>query len=205
MDQSSTSTPQQETIDDVSVSMTRKTACMVSRAIIHRRTSMMKDNMTMKTRITPTTTPLVLLLCAVMLTLADIQTTRVVVSSFIHQPPMAFVGTSVQSRLKTKPFDQSSSWASTGSIRASGQQQQQAAIQAAVLQTKLWSSSSSSSSTQAEDVFVEAQDLDALQQLFSKYCDKEGLMSKKNLEQIPAIAQLLVRACCCVRKHDTLL
>jgi hypothetical protein len=188
--QSSTNIPQQETVDDTE-SMTRKTACMVSHASILRRTCMMKGStmVATTTRRRIPASPLVLLLCAVMVTLADIQRTCVV-SSFIHQPPMAFLG-KLPARLQKTSFDQSSSWVTTGSIRASGPQQQQA-VQAAVLQTKLWLSSSSSS-TQTEDVFVEAQDLDALQQLFAKYCDKEGLMSKKNLEQIPAIAQLLVR------------
>jgi hypothetical protein len=42
--------------------------------------------------------------------------------------------------------------------------------------------------------FVEAQDLEALQTLFSKYCDGEGLMNKVSVLQIPAIAELTVRA-----------
>ena len=40
--------------------------------------------------------------------------------------------------------------------------------------------------------FVKADDGDALQQLFSKTCDKEGLMTKAAVMEIPAIAQLLV-------------
>ena len=43
-----------------------------------------------------------------------------------------------------------------------------------------------------EDEFVEAKDLEALQKLFSKYCDKEGLMTKEAVKKIPSIAELLV-------------
>ena len=49
-----------------------------------------------------------------------------------------------------------------------------------------------SSSVDASDGFVEAQDLEALQALFSKYCDEEGLMTKASAMQIPAIADLFV-------------
>jgi hypothetical protein len=44
-----------------------------------------------------------------------------------------------------------------------------------------------------KDEFVEAEDLEALQTLFSKYCDSEGLMTKLIVMQIPAIAELMVR------------
>jgi hypothetical protein len=45
-----------------------------------------------------------------------------------------------------------------------------------------------------KDEFVEAEDLEALQTLFSKYCDSEGLMTKLIVMQIPAISDLLVRS-----------
>lgn len=45
----------------------------------------------------------------------------------------------------------------------------------------------------SDDVeFVRADDLEALQALFAKECDVDGLMSKASLEAIPAIAELLV-------------
>jgi hypothetical protein len=147
----------------------------------------------------PTASHLVLLMCAVLLlTLADFKTTTTTtcVSSFMHRPPIAFVGRSAPVRrlVKTTTLDSILLSPHGPQQHQKKHHQQQQAMQAAVMLTKLWTSSSSSSSTQQEDdVFVEAQDLDALQQLFSKYCDKEGLMSKQNLEQIPAIAQLLVR------------
>ena len=40
--------------------------------------------------------------------------------------------------------------------------------------------------------FVPAEDLEALQALFAKYCDKEGLMTKAAVLQVPTIADLLV-------------
>jgi hypothetical protein len=48
-----------------------------------------------------------------------------------------------------------------------------------------------------KDEFVEAEDLEALQTLFSKYCDSEGLMTKLSVMQIPAISELMVRFICC--------
>ena len=39
---------------------------------------------------------------------------------------------------------------------------------------------------------VEAEDLEALQKLFAKYCDQEGLMTKEAVQKIPTIAELLV-------------
>ena len=39
---------------------------------------------------------------------------------------------------------------------------------------------------------MEAEDLEALQALFTKYCDKEGLMTKDGVKKIPPIAVLLV-------------
>lgn len=58
------------------------------------------------------------------------------------------------------------------------------------------STSSGSGSGSSEDLeFVEAEDFEALQVLFSKYCDKEGLMTKKAVMKIPAIADLMVRCC----------
>lgn len=41
----------------------------------------------------------------------------------------------------------------------------------------------------------EAQDGEALQALFAKQCDKDGLMTKQMLKGIPAIQELLVRVC----------
>jgi len=43
----------------------------------------------------------------------------------------------------------------------------------------------------AEVEFVRADDLEALQALFAKECDVDGLMSKASLETIPAVAELL--------------
>jgi hypothetical protein len=57
-----------------------------------------------------------------------------------------------------------------------------------------------------KDEFVEAEDLEALQTLFSKYCDSEGLMTKLIVMQIPAIAELMVRLLCsCSSVHLPLL
>lgn len=39
-----------------------------------------------------------------------------------------------------------------------------------------------------------AQDLEALQALFAKYCDKQGLMTMADVRKVPAIAELLVRS-----------
>jgi len=48
------------------------------------------------------------------------------------------------------------------------------------------------SSDQEVGAFVEAEDLEALQSLFSKYCDSDGLMTKEAVSQIPAITELTV-------------
>ena len=45
--------------------------------------------------------------------------------------------------------------------------------------------------------FVEAEDFEALQILFSKHCDKEGLITKNAVMEIPAIAELIVRFLFC--------
>jgi hypothetical protein len=39
---------------------------------------------------------------------------------------------------------------------------------------------------------VEAEDLPAIQSLFSKYCDKEGLMTKEDLGKMPPVAEMIV-------------
>jgi hypothetical protein len=53
-----------------------------------------------------------------------------------------------------------------------------------------------------KDEFVEAEDLEALQTLFSKYCDSEGLMTKLSVMEIPAISELMVRVVCsCCSVH----
>jgi len=41
------------------------------------------------------------------------------------------------------------------------------------------------------DDFVEAEDLEALQSLFRKYCDSDGLMTSQSVQNVPSIAQLL--------------
>jgi hypothetical protein len=43
-----------------------------------------------------------------------------------------------------------------------------------------------------KDDYVEAEDLPAIQALFSKYCDEEGLMTKVELGKVPPFAQMLV-------------
>jgi hypothetical protein len=40
--------------------------------------------------------------------------------------------------------------------------------------------------------FSQAQDLESLQSLFARYCDKQGLMTRSALRKVPAIADLLV-------------
>jgi hypothetical protein len=40
--------------------------------------------------------------------------------------------------------------------------------------------------------YVEAEDLPAIQALFSKYCDKDGLMTKRELEKTPPFEGMLV-------------
>jgi hypothetical protein len=45
-----------------------------------------------------------------------------------------------------------------------------------------------------DEEYVEAEDLDGLQDLFNRYCDREGLMTKSATKRIPAIAELLVGA-----------
>lgn len=42
------------------------------------------------------------------------------------------------------------------------------------------------------DEFAEARDGEAVQSLFAKYCDSDGLMTKATLQKIPAVAELLV-------------
>jgi hypothetical protein len=42
--------------------------------------------------------------------------------------------------------------------------------------------------------FPLAQDLESLQSLFSQYCDKQGLMTRSALRNVPTIAELLVSA-----------
>jgi Ca2+-binding EF-hand superfamily protein len=43
-----------------------------------------------------------------------------------------------------------------------------------------------------KDNYVEAEDLPAIQAVFSKYCDEEGLMTKDELGKVPPFAQMLV-------------
>jgi hypothetical protein len=57
----------------------------------------------------------------------------------------------------------------------------------------LFASSQSSSSTNKELEFVEAENFEALQVLFSTYCDQDGLMTKNAVMNVPIIADLLVR------------
>jgi hypothetical protein len=38
--------------------------------------------------------------------------------------------------------------------------------------------------------------LEALQALFAQYCDKDGLMTKSEVEKIPSIAELFVSIYC---------
>jgi hypothetical protein len=40
--------------------------------------------------------------------------------------------------------------------------------------------------------FVEAEDLPSIQELFTKYCDKDGLMTKASLDKVPAFKDMLV-------------
>lgn len=47
-----------------------------------------------------------------------------------------------------------------------------------------------------DEVYVKAQDLEALQTLFGEYCDNEGLMTKDAVRKIPAISELLVGCGC---------
>jgi hypothetical protein len=51
--------------------------------------------------------------------------------------------------------------------------------------------------TSTEEEFVQAEDLESLQGLFSSCCDGEGLMTKAEVMQIPSISELLV----CIRKE----
>lgn len=44
-----------------------------------------------------------------------------------------------------------------------------------------------------DDSYVEADDIDAIQQLFNKYCDKDGLMTMKALASMPPFSDMLVR------------
>lgn len=44
----------------------------------------------------------------------------------------------------------------------------------------------------SSDDFVVAEDLPAIQSLFSKYCDKDGLMSIEDLRKVPPFAEMLV-------------
>jgi hypothetical protein len=55
------------------------------------------------------------------------------------------------------------------------------------------SGSGSDSKTDNNSEFVKADDGGALQALFEKQCDQDGLMTKKSLVSIPMIADLLVR------------
>jgi hypothetical protein len=47
-------------------------------------------------------------------------------------------------------------------------------------------------SSNDDDLYVEAEDFEALQALFATYCDSEGLITKKSFLSIPMIADLLV-------------
>jgi hypothetical protein len=40
--------------------------------------------------------------------------------------------------------------------------------------------------------FVEAEDLQSIQALFTNYCDKDGLMTKASLDKVPAFKDMLV-------------
>jgi len=65
-------------------------------------------------------------------------------------------------------------------------------IHAFRIQPQYLTASAAAEGANDDDGFVEAQDLEALQALFSKYCDKEGLMTKDAVQQTPLIAELLV-------------
>ena len=57
---------------------------------------------------------------------------------------------------------------------------------------RLFASSSSSSSNDDDDDFVGADDLPAVQGLFSKYCDEDGLMNKDKLVKMKPFSAMLV-------------
>lgn len=57
------------------------------------------------------------------------------------------------------------------------------------------------SSSEQADV-VAAKDFDALQMIFSKYCDEEGLMAKEKAISVPVIAELLVSEAACSSIRD---
>ena len=44
--------------------------------------------------------------------------------------------------------------------------------------------------------FVEAEDLPSIQELFTKYCDQDGLMTKTSLDKVPAFKDMLVSSKC---------
>ena len=47
-------------------------------------------------------------------------------------------------------------------------------------------------SSTEDEYILDASNVELLQDVFSKYADKDGLMTKLNVMQVPAIAQLLV-------------
>jgi hypothetical protein len=55
-------------------------------------------------------------------------------------------------------------------------------------------------SNDANADYVEAENLPAIQALFNKYCDEQGLMNKETLEKLPVIAFMLVRDVALVRQ-----
>ena len=48
------------------------------------------------------------------------------------------------------------------------------------------------SSSSSDEVFVDSQDGETLQSLYSKKCDANGLMTKEMVRKLPVIAELLV-------------
>ena len=57
--------------------------------------------------------------------------------------------------------------------------------------------STSSTSSNHNAAALDAHDGEALQHLFHKHCDKDGLMTKNMLMRVPAIQELLVCIYCC--------
>ncbi len=50
---------------------------------------------------------------------------------------------------------------------------------------------------------MEADDMDAIQELFNKYCDKDGLMTKAALAAMPPFSDMLVRTFDCEFRYRT--
>ena len=118
----------------------------------------------------------------------------VCIESFSPTGRAAVSSTSSQRRCSTSSRRSSLSFITARRINNQQQQQQKqhGDDNNSILLSMVATSSSSTSSSSVE--YPPASDGEALQSLFAKHCNDEGLMTEREMRNVPAIKDMLVRA-----------